>query len=134
MPKGASSSDAEVNTDGAMDLHSRFVLLWLDPYYCQEPQQVYINEVGLVSVDHGPWHGNSVFGGPCPQAMFWHLAMNVETNANKPRRSYTFKRIPCTDVFIHTEEESSWNCILIALPQRWEDYFHRMVARCNAPR
>ena len=124
MPNGGSHSDDEMMIEIGIEYPvARFVLLWMDPEYIHEPQRVLINEMGRVSVDKGPWHGHSYFGGGSPQAMFWHVKMAV--NDDGPSRSFTFKRIPCTDVFVHTERNASWNCIMIALPQVWSHYFPR---------
>ena len=132
MPNGGDHhSDDEMELETRTEYPvARFILVWTDPAWIHEPQRLAVNEMNRVSVDKGPWHGHSYFGGGSPQAMFWHVKMTVNTDG--PWRSFTFKRIPCTDVFVHTERNASWNCIMIALPQVWSDYFYRPHDRLDS--
>ena len=116
MPNGGDHhSDDEMELETRIEYPvARFILVWTDPAWIHEPQRLAVNEMNRVSVDKGPWHGHSYFGGGSPRSMYWHVKMNTDQD-NQAMRSYTFKRIPLTDVFMHCERNSSWNCILIGL-------------------
>ena len=95
-----------------------FVLMYLDPAWIHDRSCLGINELGQISLDYGPWHGEASFVFDTFWLDRWHLQF-ITPNSSGRMTHHLFVQVRGASVYLnieYAEAQRRYSSILLPSP------------------
>ena len=95
-----------------------FVLMYLDPAWIHDRSSLGINELGQISLDYGPWHGEALFETDSFWGSRWHLQFRTPNSSGR-MTNHLFVQVRGATVFLnieYSEAQSRYTSMLLPSP------------------
>ena len=95
-----------------------FVLMYLDPAWIHDRSLLGINELGQISLDYGPWHGEALFHTDNFWGSRWRLQFRTPNSSGR-MTNHLFVQVRGATVFLnieYSEAQSRYTSMFLPSP------------------
>ena len=91
----------------------QFIHLCLHPKWIEKPMHIDVDNLLMVSVDVGNWHGGALYRYTDEEGGKWTLTFNYKGDVDRCKES-TFTEVNHTNTYLGLNENPGYNALLIA--------------------